>query len=151
MNVAEEVKASRMFFDGSGRVCGYDFANTKLEGAVEPPARGGYAYSMSGESYVKTGSKLSSGQVRQALKDSTVFLDEAGGVISRGFEGTVLDGVAESAAPGEYAHCVSGEVYERMPSEAQMRAKYGEAFDSLSARGRLRARELEGISKVAMC
>ena len=75
VNVAEEVKASRMFFDGSGRVCGYDFANTKLEGAVEPPARGGYAYSMSGESYVETGSKLSSEQVRSALKDSSVFLE----------------------------------------------------------------------------
>ena len=36
-----------------------------------------------------------------------------------------------------------------MPSEAQMSAKYGEAFDSLSAWGRLRARELEGISGVA--
>ena len=148
VNVAEEVKASRMFFDGSGRVCGYDFANTKLEGAVEPPARGGYAYSMSGESYVETGSKLSSEQVRSALKDSSVFLDEAGGVISRGFEGTVLDGVAESAVPGEYAHCVSGEVYERMPSEAQMSAKYGEAFDSLSAAEKLQAREIDSIVRL---
>ena len=31
-----------------------------------------------------------------------MFLDEAGGVISRGFEGTVSDGVAESAVSGEF-------------------------------------------------
>ncbi|MBQ1282757.1 MAG: hypothetical protein IIY20_03070, partial [Bifidobacteriaceae bacterium] len=149
MDVEAEFGRSKLFFDEFGVFKGQDFRGTKLEGLVSSDVPERFAYSMSGESYVETGSKLSSGQVRQALKDSTVFLDEAGGQAGRCFEGTVLDGVAESAVPGEYAHCVSGEVFERMPSEAQMSAKYGEAFDSLSARGRLRARELEGISGIA--
>ena len=91
-DVKAAFRDSVMFFDEFGVFKGQDFKGTKLEGLVSSDVPERFAYSMSGESYVETGSKLSSGQVRQALKDSSVFLDEAGGVISRGFEGTVLDG-----------------------------------------------------------
>ena len=91
-------------FDSQGRFAGVDlFSNGEGRYLVSSYSSGSKLVDPSSGDFArlefKDASRFSQEQVRQAFRDSSVFLDEAGGVISRGFEGTVLDGVSERFAP----------------------------------------------------
>ena len=138
----KDLAGGEVFYDRFGRIAGRTFTGSSLSSAAgEGFIPADYAFKLSGSDAFGL-------YVEGECRNSRVFFDENGVFAGQDFKGTKLEGLVESKVPKEFAHYVSGEVFENFASEAQMSAKYGAAFDSLSAAEKLQAREIDSIVRL---
>ena len=137
--------------DKNGKYLGTDYKGTVLEGFAKDdvfdPAQD--IIRIKNSDYVEVEVKGGSGAVRNALRNSEIFIDEQGNIVGRSYKGTALEGHVSDVIPEDYVYSTTQGHFDAYASDAEMLARHGEVYENADGVTRWIAKEYDYLQRVA--
>ena len=140
-----------MFIDKNGRCSGVSYEGTALEGVIPDkiPDSVQDLIKIKNSDYVEVEVKGGSGAVRNALRNSEIFIDEQGNIVGRSYKGTALEGHISDVIPEDYVYSTTQGHFDAYASDAEMLARHGEVYENADGVTRWIAKEYDYLQRVA--
>ena len=147
----EAMHNKTIILNKNGKCLGSDYKGTVLEGfakdGVFDPAQD--IIKIKNSDYVEVEVKGGSGAVRNALRNSEIFIDERGNIVGRSYKGTALEGHVSDVIPEDYVYSTTQGHFDAYASDAEMLARHGEVYENADGVTRWIAKEYDYLQRVA--
>ena len=147
----EAMHNKTMFIDKNGKCSGVSYEGTALEGVIPDkiPDSVQDLIKIKNSDYVEVEVKGGSGAVRNALRNSEIFIDEQGNIVGRSYKGTALEGHVSDVIPEDYVYSTTQGHFDAYASDAEMLARHGEVYENAQGAKRWIAKEWDYLQRVA--